>query len=125
MDKVVIIDDSDFDRKMIMKAISSKRSTVSFTELESGENAADVIAQERPKITILDIRMPGIDGFEVLAKIRSNPKFDDIPIVMISGSEEAADRAMATEHGADGYYVKPPSVAGYLSLGQNICNHYL
>lgn len=125
MDKVVIIDDSDFDRKMIMKAISSGRSTISFTELESGENAADVIAQECPKITILDIRMPGIDGFEVLAKIRSNPKFDDIPIVMISGSEEAADRAMATEHGADGYYVKPPSVAGYLSLGQNICSHYL
>lgn len=125
MDKVVIIDDSDFDRKMIMKAISSGRSTISFTELESGENAADVIAQECPKITILDIRMPGIDGFEVLAKIRSNPKFDDIPIVMISGSEEAADRAMATKHGADGYYVKPPSVAGYLSLGQNICSHYL
>lgn len=125
MDKVLIVDDCDFDRKMIRKAIASKRSNLEFTELESGREIADLITQEIPKIAIIDIRMPGMDGFQVLDTIRSIPDMLDLPVVMISGSEHPQDREMAEAHGANGYFVKPPTVADYFSLGRNIYDQYL
>jgi len=73
MDKVLIVDDSDFDRKMIKKAIASKRTNVEFTELSSGQSIAEMIALESPKIAIVDIRIPGMEGFWVLDVIRSRP----------------------------------------------------
>lgn len=125
MDRVLIVDDSDFDRKMIRKAIASKHSNLEFTELASGLEIADLIIEKSPKIAIIDIRMPGMDGFEVLDTIRSIPELSDLPVLMVSGSEQPEDRDMATEHGANGYFVKPPSVADYFSLGRRIYDQYL
>lgn len=125
MDKVLIIDDSDFDRKMIRKALEFKRRDMKFTELSSGLTASEMIMLESPKLAIVDIRMPGMDGFEVLDTIRSMPEFCDLPVVMVSGSEQPADREMATARGASGYFVKPPSAADYFSLGRNIYDQYL
>lgn len=125
MDKVLIVDDSDFDRTMIKKALGSKRDDLEFCELSSGHSIAEVIANERPKIAIIDIRMPGMDGFEVLDIIRANPELSTFPVLMVSGSEQPADRAMADAHGANGYFVKPPSAAAYFSLGRDIYQNYL
>lgn len=125
MDKVLIIDDSEFDRRMIKKAIAFKRDTVEFTELSNGLSVADMIVSESPKMAIVDIRMPGMDGFEVLETIRSIPAFCDLPVVMVSGSEQPEDRAMAAALGASGYFVKPPSAADYFSLGRDIYDQYL
>ena len=125
MDKVLIIDDSDFDRKMIRRAIASNSTDIEFTELSSGLMAAELMSSETPSLAIVDIRMPGMDGFDVLESIRSLPTFGDVPVLMISGSEQPKDREMATALGASGYYVKPPSAADYTSLGQEICDLYL
>lgn len=125
MDRVLIIDDSEFDRKMIKKAIASNRDNVAFTELSSGRSVAELIEKELPKIAIVDIRMPGMDGFEVLETIRAMPKFCDLPVVMVSGSEQPEDRDMATARGASGYFVKPPSAANYFTLGRDIYDLYL
>lgn len=125
MDRVLIIDDSDFDRKMIRRAIASKRDNIEFTELSSGRTVAERMAAETPSLAIVDIRMPGMDGFEVLETIRSLPTFGDIPVLMVSGSEQPEDREMATARGASGYYVKPSSAADYISLGQDIYDLYL
>lgn len=125
MDKVLIIDDSEFDRKMIKKAIAFNRNNVEFTELSNGRSVSDMIVSEAPKMVIVDIRMPGMDGFKVLETIRSNPAFCNLPIVMVSGSEQPEDREMAEARGANGYFVKPPSAADYFSLGRNIYDQYL
>lgn len=125
MDKVLIIDDSDFDRNMIRKAIASKHKNIVFTEMSSGLTVAEIMVMEAPDLAIVDIRMPGMDGFEVLKTIRSLPKFGDTPVLMISGSEQPEDREMAAARGASGYYVKPPSAADYFSLGRDIYNQYL
>lgn len=125
MDKILIIDDSDFDRKMIMKAIASKRKDVEFTELSNGRSVATLIAQESPNIAIVDIRMPGMDGFEVLDTIRAIPAFGDMPVIMVSGSAQPKDQEMAVARGANGYFVKPPSVSDYFTLGHDIYEQYL
>jgi len=125
MNKVLIIDDSDFDRKMIMRAIAAKRDNVVFTELSSGQALGDLIGKETPKIAIVDIRMPGMDGFEVLDVIRSTPNCAELPVLMVSGSEQSRDREMAEAKGASDYFVKPPSAAAYFSLGRDIYDRYL
>lgn len=125
VDKVLIVDDSDFDRRMIRKSLVGKCADISFTELESGFAVTEVLDTLRPDIAILDIRMPGMNGFEVLKLIRSTPGCEDITVLMVSGSEEAADRELASEGGANGYFVKPPSVTDYLTMGRSIYDQYL
>ena len=58
-------------------------------------------------IVLLDINMPRQDGFETLRQIRSSAMFEDIPVIMLSASENESDMLMATELGANGYLVKP------------------
>ena len=125
MNKVIIIDDSEFDRAMICKAITLQSSDVTFLELSTGENAAEVIASENPQLVILDIRMPGLDGFTVLETIRQHPVASKAPILMVSGSEQPEDRLIATQGGADDYYVKPPTASAYFSLGKKLYDRYV
>jgi DNA-binding response OmpR family regulator len=58
-------------------------------------------------IVLLDINMPRQDGFETLSKIRKDKTFRDIPVIMLSASDNEADMATAAKLGADGYLVKP------------------
>ena len=127
MGKVLIIDDSDFDRRMIRKAIelSNRDRQFQFTELQGGSDIVGIIAREKPDLTILDVRMPMIDGFEVLSQIRASDAIGDRTVIMVSGSEEQADRDLAAQFGADAYFVKPPHAADYFRLGAEICETYM
>lgn len=58
-------------------------------------------------ILLLDINMPRLDGFEVLKLIRSHPIYSNIPVFMLSASDDCEDREKAEEFGSDGYLVKP------------------
>ena len=62
-----------------------------------------------PRVVFLDIKMPQMNGFQVLKWIRENEKLNVVPVVMLSGSNEPRDTEMARALGADGYLVKPPT----------------
>lgn len=125
MDKVLIIDDSAFDRKMIRKALLANSREIQITETENGRSVLEIMSEEKPNVTILDVRMPGLDGFEVLSMIRSNPDLEDHPVLMVSGSNDEKDQELARKHGANGYFVKPPDISAYFALGRNIYDQYL
>ena len=120
MGKILIIDDDRTDRLLIKKALLKVRSDMEVIELESGSEAVSTIQSERPMATLLDIRMPGMDGFEVLKAIRENPQTQTHTVIMVSGSDGKADKAMAEKFGADGYLVKPDSFLGYGALAKTI-----
>jgi len=120
MRKILIIDDDRTDRLLIKKALLKVESDLEIIELESGREAVSTIQSEGPLATLLDIRMPGIDGFQVLKAIREEAETRTHPVIMVSGSDEASDKDMATEFGADGYLVKPDSFLGYGELAQVI-----
>lgn len=67
---------------------------------ENGSAAENVII-------LLDINMPRQDGFETLGKIRENPTYKDVPVIMLSASDNENDMELASELGANGYLVKP------------------
>jgi two-component system KDP operon response regulator KdpE len=69
-----------------------------------GEAALDVVEREHPDIVLLDVGLPGIDGYEVLRQIRA---FSDVPIVMLTARDDAMDKVKGLELGADDYVTKP------------------
>ena len=60
-----------------------------------------------PRLAILDIKMPGMNGLELLAKIKSNDRTKDLPVIIMSSSDEPQDISCAYDCGANGYLVKP------------------
>ncbi|HLX70204.1 MAG TPA: response regulator [Verrucomicrobiae bacterium] len=62
-----------------------------------------------PSLLLLDLKMPFVDGFEVLTWARSQPELKQLPIVVLTSSAEDRDRQRAAEAGANGYFVKPPT----------------
>jgi two-component system KDP operon response regulator KdpE len=70
----------------------------------AGEAALDVVEREHPDIVLLDVGLPGMDGWEVLAQIRA---FSDVPVVMLTARDDAMDKVKGLELGADDYVTKP------------------
>ena len=74
----------------------------------------------RKIILLLDINMPRVDGFEVLKQVRASSAYRDVPVIMLSASDDVADMAQATALGANGYLVKPFSGEDFFSVLNNV-----
>jgi PleD family two-component response regulator len=72
-----------------------------------GEEVLDACRAQRPDLTILDIRLPDIDGYEVARRLRSNRRTEDIPIIFLTEKRNRVDRLQGLEIGADDYITKP------------------
>jgi CheY-like chemotaxis protein len=73
----------------------------------SGPEALEVMASSTPDVVLLDVMMPGMDGFEVCRQIRSDPSKAFVPVVMVTALHETGDRIKALECGADDFLTKP------------------
>lgn len=73
----------------------------------NGKEALQKIAVDHPDAVLLDIMMPGMDGFEVLEAIRQNPETEELPVIMLTSLSEMEHHAHATMKGANGYLTKP------------------
>jgi len=79
-----------------------------------GEDAVSVCGRERPDLLVLDIMMPGMDGYEVCRLLRKDPSTADIKVIMLTALAQDFDRQKAMEAGADGYFTKPFSPSALL-----------
>lgn len=73
----------------------------------SGEEAMETIARQRPDLVLLDIMLPVVDGFEVCQRVRENPEWKDIRIVLVTALGSEANAAKGLALGADAYITKP------------------
>ncbi len=77
----------------------------------SGEESIEIIAKDKPALVLLDIMLPGIDGYEVCEIIRLNPEWRDIKVIFLTAKGREVDRAKGMVLGADAYITKPFSNA--------------
>ncbi len=75
--------------------------------VESGPEALQAAYADRPDLVLLDVMLPGLSGYEVLAELRRRPDLGDVPVVMLTARREEQDRIRGLELGADDYLTKP------------------
>ncbi len=102
--KILIVEDDKFLRELIVKKLSKEGYDVS--EAVDGEEGVKKVKEEKPELVLLDLILPGIDGFEVLSRIKEDPASSVIPVIILSnlGQKEDVERGM--ELGAIDYLVK-------------------
>lgn len=103
MAKILIIDDEAGIRDMV--ALGLKEHEVIKTE--SGVDGLLAAVRHKPDIILLDVKMRGVDGFEVCRRIRADPELANMPIIFSTGRSELSDKLEGFEVGADDYVIKP------------------
>ncbi len=82
---------------------------------EDGASFWEALQQERPELVVLDVILPGMDGVELLGKIRSSAAFSDLPVIMATARGTEYDKIQSLDLGADDYVVKPFGVMELIS----------
>ncbi|MFO7169761.1 MAG: response regulator [Chloroflexota bacterium] len=100
-ERILVVDDSKLVTDIVKMRLSMYGYEVRLAH--SGEEALAEIANEVPDLLVLDVHMPGIDGYEVCRRLRDNPALDDLRIIMLTSSE---DKHAAFEAGVDDYLNK-------------------
>lgn len=121
---IMIVDDIPINTRLLGKLLEPAgfREVLQFND---SQTALDSVKDIKPHIIILDVMMPGIDGFSFLSAIRENRSFDDIRIIMVTAVSESEEVQKASNMGANDYLTKPinakrlySSIANQLSLLQ-------
>src|SRR3954452_10785415 len=102
---VLVVDDDAINRKLLEHHLLADGHRV--VVAKDGDQALDRIREEPPDVVLLDILMPGIDGFTVLEHIRADGALQDLPVIMISGLEDFESVVRCIELGAEDYLPKP------------------
>ena len=102
---VLVVDDEDMIRSVLR--LTLVRAGYDVTEAESGEEALAKVQEDRPDLILLDVMMPGMDGFAVCEQLRRDPDTVDLPIIMLSARSDSQSRKESVRAGATKYLTKP------------------
>lgn len=102
--RILAVDDDPMNLDIIEEILEDK---YLIERADSGEAALKILPEFRPDLILLDIMMPGINGYKVCRKIRNDPEYDNLKIILVSGKAMAEERLKGYEAGADDYITKP------------------
>jgi two-component system, cell cycle response regulator DivK len=105
---ILVVDDNAANLKLAREVLTAQGHDV--ISAVRGEEAVDVARARRPALILLDMRLPDIDGLEVLRRLRSSPETKDLPIVAMTAQAMTGDRERFLAAGCDGYISKPISL---------------
>jgi len=117
---IILIEDNRDEQEIILAALGKAHPGMQVESFSSGEDALDFLqhdgssrSERSPKIILLDLKMPMVDGFEVLKRLRANPRTATHPVVVFTSSREPRDVEASYRLGANGYVCKP---VGFLKM---------
>lgn len=113
MTRILIVDDSPTETHVLKTMLEKNGYQVSVAQ--TGEDGIKLAQQETPDVILMDIVMPGVNGFQATRKLSKDPGTSAIPIVMISTKDQDTDRIWAKRQGAKDYITKPVTESELLS----------
>ena len=120
---ILLVEDSASDAEMTLRALARPRLASSVHWVKDGAEALDYMFREgpyagrgaaAPNLVLLDIKMPKVDGIEVLRRLKDDDRTRATPVVMMTSSREPRDLVECYRHGANSYVVKPVAIDAYL-----------
>jgi CheY-like chemotaxis protein len=115
--EILLVEDNPDDLKMTLHALRSGNVANHIQVARDGAEALEFIFCEgafanrnfsdRPKVILLDLKLPKVDGLEVLARVKADPRTRNIPVVVMTSSNEQSDLARSYDLGVNSYIVKP------------------
>jgi CheY-like chemotaxis protein len=115
--EVLLVEDNPSDAELTMRALRKRNLANKLFHAKDGAEALDFVfaqgpfmhrrIENGPKVVLLDLKLPKVDGLEVLRRIKSDERTRRIPVVVMTSSREDKDLATCYEHGVNGYVVKP------------------
>jgi two-component system, response regulator len=135
--EILLVEDTRSDAEMIIRAIRKGKITNSILRLQDGKEALDFIfgtgeytgrdIQQKPKVILLDLKMPRVSGIQVLQQLKANDLTKQIPIVVLTSSKENPDVEQCYALGVNSFIVKPVEIEDFMnvvsSLGVYWLNH--
>jgi CheY-like chemotaxis protein len=126
---VVLVEDSDEDAELALRGLRRQKLGSTVHRLADGAAALDFFfaADTTPtaKVILLDLKLPKVHGLEVLRRLKSDPRTQPIPVIILSSSKEDRDLAEAYALGANSYVVKPVDFDQFMSTLENLCAYWL
>ena len=116
--RVLVVDDVDANVKLL-----EARLTADYFEVvtaHSGPEALQICARERADVVLLDVMMPGMDGFEVCRRLKAEPRSQHIPVIMVTALDQPSDRVKGLEAGADDFLTKPVDDLALITRVKNL-----
>ncbi len=131
---VLMVDDDPEDGVLVRKAISASGQNVDFRFVASGAEVLDYLFAEgrytdrsdapRPSLILLDLNMPGVDGFRVLKRIKSNMDLRRIPVIVLTTSDAETDIVRSYDCGANSFITKPSSFSGLTEVMRSLKDYW-
>jgi len=103
--KILVVDDEEPILELLRFNLEKEGYQVCVAK--DGQEALERVEKEQPDLLVLDVMLPGMDGLEVCRVLRLNPRFQQIPIIMLTAKGEEIDTVLGLELGADDYMTKP------------------
>jgi CheY-like chemotaxis protein len=132
--QILLVEDNEMDVILTLDAFREARLKNKIIVARNGEEALDYLfgrgefsdrkSFPLPNLILLDLKMPKIDGFEVLRQIKATPKLKRIPVIILTSSKEDGDRILSYEIGANSYLAKPVSFDGFIEVVRKIDDYW-
>ncbi len=127
---ILIIDDNPDDVEITQIVLTELGRGERIVTAAHARDALDYLQRENrrsslPSLVLLDLKMPRMSGFEILERIRRRRDWQDLPVLILSGSDQEKDIKLAMEEGANAAYKKPVNLAGLVALMKDIQKHWL
>lgn len=127
MIRFLLVEDDDDHAHLIARNLDRDRVANELERVKDGAEALRFLRNEppyedkpKPDVVLLDLKLPKVDGHEVLKSIKADPKLKSIPVVMMTTSDAEHDRAIAYEHNVNSYVVKPINFEKFRQMVQDL-----
>lgn len=132
--QILLVEDNQMDVILTLDAFREAKLKNKINVARNGQEALDYLFgygkySDRnlfplPSLILLDLKMPGIDGFEVLSRIKATEGLKRIPVVILTSSKDEGDRALSYDIGANSYLIKPVSFDGFIDVVKRIDDYW-